>query len=866
MRYEAYSYADPLFYDSPVRWAAHEEFAAVTEPLPPGWVRQDRDIWVVVQPAGVALPDQGWKIHVSACLDNAERVLDTVRSYCQRVGVPFKYLRSLPILQVQNSKYANRGGSGKFCTLYPLGEDGLRRCLTELGAELAGEPGPYILSDLRWEDGPLYLRYGAFTERWCRADTGEQVPALADPEGRLVPDVRAAVFEVPSWAPVPDFLGPALAARRAGGGPALPYRVERALHFSNAGGIYLAHDRSDGTAVVLKEARPHAGLDQRGADAVTRLGHEYDILARLAGIPAVPALHGRLTSWEHHFLVQEYIEGTTLNEWLVQNYPLVHPDPDEAAVTDYVRRALDILDQVERGLAAIHARGVVFGDLHPRNLMLRPDGSVVFIDFELASPIEEFVRPALGAAGFAAPAGRTGVDLDHHALAALRLWLLLPLQQLLALDPGKTDELIDAVERRFPLPDGYTAPIRTHLVRREPPLPGYEEIGHRRAELTALLTAEVPDWKAIRGSLAAGIAATATPDRADRLFPGDVAQFTHDSLGLAYGAAGVLYALDATGCRIDPEHLDWLTEAAGRSPVRPGLYTGSHGVAYTLDLLGARAAALDLLDRLNGGPGRPAGADPVQGQAGLGQGQAGIALTLLHFAEAAVDPALLDRAIALAEAAADTLTGAVPGIAAAAPGLLSGPTGAALALLRLYEHTGDVRLLDRAEATLTHDLERCVLAADGTVQVRDGLRVLPYLEGGSAGIGLVLDQLLTHRPDSALRGHAPALIRAAEPEFIIQPGLFNGRAGLLGHLGLLRNTGDRARCAAHADRHRKLLSWHQISYRGELAFPGEQLLRLSADLATGSAGVLLALGATMAGTPFLPWTAPIGRPGPASAR
>jgi hypothetical protein len=39
------------------------------------------------------------------------------------------------------------------------------------------------------------------------------------------------------------------------------------------------------------------------------------------------------------------------------------------------------------------------------------------------------------------------------------------------------------------------------------------------------------------------------------------------------------------------------------------------------------------------------------------------------------------------------------------------------------------------------------------------------------------------------------------------------------------------------------LSWHALSHRGQLAFPGDQMLRLSTDLATGSAGVLLALGA-----------------------
>ena len=69
-------------------------------------------------------------------------------------------------------------------------------------------------------------------------------------------------------------------------------------------------------------------------------------------------------------------------------------------------------------------------------------------------------------------------------------------------------------------------------------------------------------------------------------------------------------------------------------------------------------------------------------------------------------------------------------------------------------------------------------------------------------------------------------------------------------------------CQIALDRHRRLLSLHQISYQGHLAFPGDQLLRLSADLATGSAGVLLALGTALAGTAFLPWT---GGPGPLPA-
>ena len=41
----------------------------------------------------------------------------------------------------------------------------------------------------------------------------------------------------------------------------------------------------------------------------------------------------------------------------------------------------------------MHERGVVFNDLHMFNIMVRPDDTVAFIDFEAASDISEGRRP-----------------------------------------------------------------------------------------------------------------------------------------------------------------------------------------------------------------------------------------------------------------------------------------------------------------------------------------------------------------------------------------------------------------------------------------------------------------------------------------
>ncbi len=62
---------------------------------------------------------------------------------------------------------------------------------------LEGVEGPYILSDLRYGEGPLFVRYGGFVERHCLADTASRVLALENADGELVPDVRGPVFALP---------------------------------------------------------------------------------------------------------------------------------------------------------------------------------------------------------------------------------------------------------------------------------------------------------------------------------------------------------------------------------------------------------------------------------------------------------------------------------------------------------------------------------------------------------------------------------------------------------------------------------------------------------------------------------------------
>ncbi|MYS24233.1 Lanthionine synthetase C-like protein [Streptomyces sp. DvalAA-14] len=953
-RYEVFCLADRHFYESLDRMSAGSGavaeksgvllFDTARREVPAGWRTLRDGDWLHVDPpiGADAYPTQGWKVHVSAALDNADAVAARVWDYCVPRHIPFKFVPGPQLLHLRNSKYAGRDTSGKFVTIYPADEERLRVVLRELGDLLDGEPGPYILTDLRWREGPLYVRYGAFAKRYCVGDRGSLVPAIEDPEGRLVPDSRAPAFHLPDWVTLPTFLAPHLAARNATTVADLPYRIEKALHFSNGGGVYTGVDTRTGEQVVLKEGRPHAGLASDGADAVARLEREREALSGLSGLGVAPEVRDWFTIGDHRFLVMDFLDGRTLNSFFGHRHPLLTPEPDPAAVGDWTRWALRIHAGVEKAVAAVHSRGIVFNDLHMFNIMVGPDEETVrLLDFEAAAPAAEHGRQVVAHPGFVAPPDRRGFDVDRYALACLRLALFLPITTLFAIDRGKAAHLAEVIAGEFPVPRSFLEEAVAEITRDahpgdgERPLPvvvpqyGAAFIGPVRgpdratAGSSPQLTGVVPpqgsrrdgsvgsaealyratrpaavpaggtaantstvtaladrrpravpagylpvrtdDWDAVREAMARALLASASPEREDRLFPGDIMQFTDGGgLGIAHGAAGVLHAFAETGLPRYPQGERWLLDRTRILPngIALGLYDGVAGIAYVLDRLGHTGRAMDLTRRLLAENWQRLTSD-------LSGGLAGIGLVLDHLARATGETDLGERALEAARIIAGRLA-AAPG-AGSAPrraGLMRGAAGPALLFLRLFEHTGAPGLLDQAARALDLDLDSCVRTSSGSLEVDEGWRTMPYVGDGSAGIGLVLDDFLALargagdlEPATADRYEQARLdiVRAATLRLYAQPGLFVGRAGMVLHLA--RTTADvpEGALAAQVD----ALGWYGIPYGDGLAFPGNQMMRLSMDLGTGTAGCLLALGSALGDTPAaLPFLPPLPVGGP----
>ena len=146
------------------------------------------------------------------------------------------------------------------------------------------------------------------------------------------------------------------------------YTVIRELGQGGEGCVYLARDEDLQRLVAIKE------INRTGQDGEEekRLVKEADFLQQLRH-PMLPVIYDLL--WEGAwYLVMEYIQGTTMHDYIEQNGPV-----REERACAWAEQVLDILEY-------LHTRKtpVIYRDLKPENIMVCPDGQLKLVDFGAA--------------------------------------------------------------------------------------------------------------------------------------------------------------------------------------------------------------------------------------------------------------------------------------------------------------------------------------------------------------------------------------------------------------------------------------------------------------------------------------------------
>jgi Lanthionine synthetase C-like protein/Protein kinase domain len=824
--------------------------------LPSGWQVRRRGIWFHCSSPHSVVPLQGWKIHVSATPANARQILDNVVSILVRHGnVDFKFALDLSTLFLLNSKNWSRGGSGKFLTIYPKDLQTFLHLIEELHVATRAMSGPYILSDHRYKDSRVvYYRYGGMRIRDSLNIKGERCPMLVSPDGREVQDRRLAYPVVPAWVTAP--FTPDEPEQEDDSGHSLKhgrYRVQDALAFSNAGGIYRAIDTLTGKNVIIKEARPHVNATADGYDAVELLKKEYRLLTVVADTHIAPEPIDLFQQWEHWFLVEEYLEGAPMGSYSAAHNVLLRTRSKPSDYQAWYATFRSSFMRLIKILETLHSRNIVFADLSTSNVIVcHPGLELKLIDFEGAFQADVDRPTMLYTPGFASPerlAGRRPVFADDfYSLGAALLAFLFPLNGLFHLRPEAKTDILAAIRQDTGLPEP-VANLILDLMKSQMERPAAAEMLRVLDQSPACDAVDAHpgqaiDYRALVEGIVTHITNKTEYSREDRLFPADAKVFVTNPLSLAYGASGVAYALDKAAGKCPTRVLDWiLSRKISPDAYPPGLYVGSSGIAWALLELGAIPEAEKILQGSFRHPLLYESADVFHGAAGWGMA------SLRFFAETG-NELYLDKAIAagtrLLQTAIDDGRGYSWPAAEGAQhiGFAHGSSGIALFLLYLHLVTGNCEFAETAELAFGFDLSFAAETKDGGLSWPSSAAspspIYPYWRFGSAGIGSVALRFYSFLGGDHYKQILDKIHVDTDRKYAVLPGKFSGLAGIGDFLLDLYDFSGEPKYLKSAQRAAEGLALYRVDREG-IAFPGDNLSRLSCDYGTGSAGVALFL-------------------------
>ncbi len=177
--------------------------------------------------------------------------------------------------------------------------------------------------------------------------------------------------------------------------------------------VYLAMNEKANKQWAVKEVRKDGVLDFESVKQ--GLVAETDILKKLSH-PNLPCIIDVIDTDDSFIIIMDYIQGNSLNKALEE----FGAQPQEMVIA-WAKQLCDVLGY-------LHSRSpaIIYRDMKPANIMLKPDGNITLIDFGTAREYKEknlADTTCLGTVGYAAPEqfggmGQTDARTDIYCLGA----------------------------------------------------------------------------------------------------------------------------------------------------------------------------------------------------------------------------------------------------------------------------------------------------------------------------------------------------------------------------------------------------------------------------------------------------------------
>ena len=223
------------------------------------------------------------------------------------------------------------------------------------------------------------------------------------------------------------------------------YEIIKILGAGGFGETYIAQDtqRPGNPLCVVKQLKPDIQNPKHLELARRLFPREAEALERLGKHEQIPQLLAYFEENEEFYLVQEFIDGHSLEDELPQGKQL-----SEAEVVNMLKELLTVLEFV-------HNNGVIHRDIKPNNIIRRhSDHKLVLIDFGAVKQISTQVlnsegstrfTVAIGTQGYAPHeqcSGRPRPNSDIYALGITAIKALTGVAPTLLLQDTKTGEIL----------------------------------------------------------------------------------------------------------------------------------------------------------------------------------------------------------------------------------------------------------------------------------------------------------------------------------------------------------------------------------------------------------------------------------------
>lgn len=810
--------------------------------------------WTYISFNGNEIVANGWKIHISATINNHIQILNIVAKYSIANKIDFKFAINKEQFIYINNKNIARASSGKFIVIYPS-EEKFDEVIESLYLLLKDYNGPYILSDRPYKESKvLYYRYGEIRPITDVDEYGTIKTFMINDNNEKVIDRRTPYFYLPHY--VKDKV-----YKESDSTKSLlleKYDIMESLYFSSQGGVYKG--LNDGREYVIKEARAYTGIDDSLSYSTDRLRKEFEILKFLGGIDCIPICYELIEECENVYLVEEFIDGKTLYRYGLDNSPLIRMrNKINENNKVFVEEFLDIIKLLLKGISQIHARGVMLNDISANNIIYDKDRKrLKIIDYEVAYHIiDKYNKTDLFTPGFTSDKGYTPIQEELHKIGLVLISCIIPINHIFLLIPEKKNEIMKRIYKYDILPSNIVDTIDGLInYRFNTAEEAVENIEFCRPNMNMNMNYEIGRFEIKKQEI----------DILTKHINKNIMEYHEmekinplaiDPMGImtnkycfAFGEFGILYALSKMG-KLDDRILNsvvnnFMTSFYRNSNFSSGLFVGISGIAFSLLELGYIKEAEVIMN------------DVIKSEnsmSDLAYGLSGIIITLLRFHKYTNDSKYLSEATKKAELLISRSV-MIDGFYSWSDvekdiytGLTRGSSGIALAFLYLYFETNNKLYLKWGLISIENDINELKFNTDGYIcfnGIPKGTRELseiysPYIHNGIAGVGIVLLRYFLVTRDKKYLSLIDSIIEASSSDMTLFPGYLRGMSGIMTFLQDCVIYLNSAKAREALDNMTENIQFFRVETDGIVGYAGDELFRISNDLFTGTSGVALML-------------------------